>query len=68
LIVRPAAESSISAVSRRSRVSGFLALTIHHTAPFRYQAGCCLKNAHAFRFPLIRRFSASGSVADFRCS
>ena len=68
LIVRPTAESSISAVSRRSRVSGFLPLTIHHTAPLRYQAGCCLKNAHAFRFRLSRRFIASGSVADFRCS
>lgn len=31
-------------------------------------AGCCLKNFHAFRFPLSRRFSASGSAADFRCS
>jgi hypothetical protein len=68
LIVRLAAESSISAMSRRSPVSGFLALTIHHTAPCRYQAGCCLKNAHAFRFALSRRFIASGSEADFRCS
>ena len=68
LMVRSATESSISAVSRRSRVSGFLALTIHHTAPPRYRAGCFLKNAHAFRFRLSRAFIASGRVADFRCS
>src|SRR5215207_4317821 len=46
-ILRPAAESAISAVRRFRFVSSFLALTTHRMAALRYKADVAWKQYHA---------------------
>ena len=58
-MVRPAAESAISVRRRRSRVSGFLALTTHQIAARWYQGARARKKVQAL--PSARNvFSAAG--------
>src|SRR6185503_7025807 len=61
--IRPAADSSTRLTNRRSRVSGRLALAIHHTAPVRYEAGRPENHSHAASFARKARCSSSVSVA-----
>jgi len=67
-MVRPAAESAIRVRSRRSRVSGFLALTTQKIAVRWYQGGRARKNAHAAASARNARARAAGKRAGFRCS